>query len=168
MTPRSCSSSTSSVQARPDAAGRRAMSSRLSMASAIAMSHTLTQGPTMGVERDHVGAEDLVADRLVEQAVAAADTPRAPAGDALRLQQQRLAEPLGGDDDELVVAVRGSGSFDPGGLVQRGLAKSSATWMSSASTVHARIASPRVWFYRVEHRKNKGDSTCGVPLRGVP
>ena len=85
----------------------------LSAASAIAASQTFDHGSGDAAKNgDRLAAEDLVADRLVEQ-VAARQADRvalALVEDALGLEEQRLAEALGADDDELVVAVRASGS----------------------------------------------------------
>src|SRR5690348_2661960 len=55
-----------------------------------------------------LAAEDLVADRFVEEGAGrqADRSSLALVEDALRLEQKRLAESLGADDDELVVAAR--------------------------------------------------------------
>ena len=76
-----------------------------------------------GEECDGFPAEDLVADGLVEQ-VAGGQTSRpavALVEDPLGLEEQRLPEPLGGDDDELVVPVRGQKAVDLGRPVEQGL-----------------------------------------------
>ena len=76
-----------------------------------------------GEECDGFPAEDLVADGLVEQ-VAGGQTCRpavALVEDPLGLEEQRLPEPLGGDDDELVVPVRGQEAVDLGRPVEQGL-----------------------------------------------
>src|SRR5438270_251008 len=72
-------------------------------------------------ERDRFAAEDLVADRLVEQAAArqARGLAFALVEDALGLEQQRLAEALGADDDELVVAPGCEEGVDLGRAVQQ-------------------------------------------------
>src|SRR5262249_8741798 len=72
----------------------------------------------VAVERDHVGAEDLVADRLVEEAVLRQAHGTLLQRDAFRLQQQGLAEALGRDDDELVAALRTQERIDAGRQVQ--------------------------------------------------
>ena len=76
-----------------------------------------------GKERDRLAAEDLVADRLVEQIVArqADRVPFALVQDALGLEEQRLAEALGSDDDELVVAGGREEAVDLGRPVEQGL-----------------------------------------------
>ena len=76
-----------------------------------------------GEQRDRLAAEDLVADRLVEQVAArqADGVALALVEDALGLEQQRLAEALGADDDELVVAPRGQEAVDLGRTVQQRL-----------------------------------------------
>ena len=76
-----------------------------------------------GEQGDRLAAEDLVADRLVEQ-VAARQADRvafALVEDALGLEQQRLAEALGADDDELVVAPRREEGVDLGRAVEQRL-----------------------------------------------
>ena len=116
-----------------------------SVVAAIAVSQTFDHGSERRrEERERLLAEDLVADRLVEQVAGGqADRPRlALVEDALGLQQQRLAEALGADDDELVVAVRLRKPSISGVRCSRASSKSSATRMSSASTVHARIGPP--------------------------
>ena len=74
-------------------------------------------------ERQRVLAEDLVADGLVEEiAGRQADRPRlALVEDALGLEEERLAEALRADDDELVVAVEAQEVVDLGRAVQQGL-----------------------------------------------
>jgi hypothetical protein len=75
-------------------------------------------GPGQGRRReegDGLAAEDLVADRLVEQVAGRQADGEAGAlvEDPLRLEQQRLAEALGADDDELVVPLRREEGIDP-------------------------------------------------------
>ena len=93
-----------------------------STATAIADEPDLRPRQRRGREQgDRLAAEDLVADRLVEQ-VAARQADRlalALVEDALGLQQQRLAEALGADDDELVVAPGREERVDLGRAVQQ-------------------------------------------------
>jgi hypothetical protein len=78
-----------------------------------------------GEERERLPAEDLIADRLVEE-VPDGETARPAASlieDSLGLEEQRLPEPLGGDDDELVVPVGREEAVDLGRPVEQGLVK---------------------------------------------
>src|SRR5262249_51495020 len=60
----------------------------------------------LAVERDHVRVEDLVADRLVEQPIVGDADRAVGVGDPLRLEEQRLSEPLLGGYDDLIVPLR--------------------------------------------------------------
>ena len=74
-------------------------------------------------ERQRLPAEDLVADRLVEQ-IAGGQTCRprlALVEDALGLEEQCLPESLGPDDDELVIPVGAQEVVDLGRPVEQGL-----------------------------------------------
>ena len=76
-----------------------------------------------GEKPERLTAEDLVADRLVEQ-VAGGKTPRSAFSlveDPLGLEEERLAEPLGRDDDELVIPVRSQEAVDLGSPVEERL-----------------------------------------------
>jgi hypothetical protein len=113
-------SSAPARRARADLAGRRSPSTCFSAGHRDRGEPDLRPRQRRGrEERDRLAAEDLVADRLVEQ-VAARQAGRealALVEDALGLQQQRLAEALGADDDELVVAVRRQEAVDLGRAV---------------------------------------------------
>jgi hypothetical protein len=76
-----------------------------------------------GEEGEGLAAEDLVADGLIEQIAGgqAARPALALVEDALGLEEQRLAEALGGDDDELVIPVRGEEAVDLGRPVEERL-----------------------------------------------
>ena len=76
-----------------------------------------------GEEGEGLAAEDLVADGLVEQIAGgqAARPAVALVQDALGLEEQRLAEALGGDDDELVIPIRGEEAVDLGRPVEERL-----------------------------------------------
>lgn len=90
----------------------------------MAVSHSFDHGSGDAAKNANgFPAEDLVADGLVEQ-VAGGQTSRpavALVENPLGLEEQRLPEPLGGDDDELVVPVRGQEAVDLGSPVEQGL-----------------------------------------------
>src|SRR5262249_39240670 len=76
-----------------------------------------------GEERERLPAEDLVTDRLVEEVAGGqALGPAVPLiEDPLGLEEQGLAESLWGNDDEIVVAVRGPEAVDLWSAMEEGL-----------------------------------------------
>src|SRR5262249_43417164 len=112
----------------------------------------------VAVERHHVGAEDLVADGLVEQAVLRDADGALLEGSALGLEQQRLAEALGGDDDELLAALRREKGLDARRLMK--LAGAEIVGDLNVVRIHGPGAhAPRAYDSRVPTSTSPGATT---------
>ena len=106
---------------RADRAGRRPRRACLSVASAIAVSHSFDHGSGDAAKKARASLPKILSPIGLSSRLPVRQARRPPVSlveDALGLQQQRLAESLGGDDDELVVAIRGQEAVDLGRPVQ--------------------------------------------------